>query len=128
MTSSVCTITDWASSSLILICSAAGLSDIVSSSEHGLSSQLDDFKWNDPCIFIWEIEALCKVIRVHLDGYSSCSRGVSDLLQTVDNLCLLDEVQNFIIIYCACSLTQRLESSLFDQVCYISDFFLLIMD
>ncbi|KAL9251042.1 hypothetical protein AKJ16_DCAP05100 [Drosera capensis] len=48
---------------------SAGLSDIVSSSEHGLSSQLDDFRWNDPCIFIWEIKALRKVIRVHLDAY-----------------------------------------------------------
>ncbi|KAL9263280.1 hypothetical protein AKJ16_DCAP22841, partial [Drosera capensis] len=37
-----------------------GLSDIVFSSEDGLSSQLDDFRWNAPCIFIWEIEALCK--------------------------------------------------------------------
>ncbi|KAL9250921.1 hypothetical protein AKJ16_DCAP04795, partial [Drosera capensis] len=42
---------------------SVGLSDIVSSSDHGLSSKLDDFRWNDPCIFIWETEALCKVIR-----------------------------------------------------------------
>ncbi|KAL9249585.1 hypothetical protein AKJ16_DCAP02407 [Drosera capensis] len=56
----------------------AGLSGIVSSSEHGLSSQLDDFRWNDPCIFIWEIEALCKVIRVHLNDLRSChSRHLS---------------------------------------------------
>ncbi|KAL9257095.1 hypothetical protein AKJ16_DCAP27147 [Drosera capensis] len=36
MTSSVCTISDWDSSSLILICSAAGLLDIVSLSESAL--------------------------------------------------------------------------------------------
>ncbi|KAL9269409.1 hypothetical protein AKJ16_DCAP26089, partial [Drosera capensis] len=51
---------------------SAGLSDIVSSSEHGLSSQLDNLRWNDPCIFVWKIEALSKVIRVHLNDLRSC--------------------------------------------------------
>ncbi|KAL9248664.1 hypothetical protein AKJ16_DCAP16909 [Drosera capensis] len=58
--------------------------------------------------------------------------GLSNIVsssETVYNLCLLDEVQNFIVIYCACSLTQRLESSLFDQDSFeiqrISDFSLM---
>ncbi|KAL9256829.1 hypothetical protein AKJ16_DCAP07382, partial [Drosera capensis] len=97
-----------------------GLSDIVSSSEHCLSSQLDDFRWNDPYIFIWEIETLCKAIRVHLDDLRSChsrhlpafeaqcfSRREINLSETSLELAVCTEQQSVMLVVVSFSMADK---------------------
>ncbi|KAL9256841.1 hypothetical protein AKJ16_DCAP21141, partial [Drosera capensis] len=69
-------------------------------------------------VMIGEAAIVSSVVTSSAASFATDSASLSDIVsssETVYNMCLLDEVENFIVIYCACSLTQRLESSFFDQ-------------